>query len=134
MLAMPRADWDAVSVRIDQPVVLEVSQTPLAHVATQASLVAAVAQKMSATMAEVVIFRNDPKDAPTPINQDKYAVFLSLHTHPDLKSLITRASTEDNANLRQYISENVFLVKQQLGNDHWLPVLPASVSTVLRST
>lgn len=134
VLVMPRADWDAASVNSKSPVILDVERTPLAHIASQAVLIAVVAQQTSPTMAEVAIFRDDPKDAPTPINQDKYSVFLCLHSHPDLQSLITRASTEDNANLRQCLSENVFLVKQRPGNDHWLTELPLSVSTILRST
>ena len=131
---MPRSDWDAVAVRFGAPVQLDVSRTPLAQVAKDAAVVAAVAEQLSTVVAQVSIFRYDPQDVPTAINQDKYTVWLDLHTHPRLMEMITRGSTVDNANFRQFIGDNVFLVKQNHGNDHWLPSLPASVSATIRST
>lgn len=133
VLVMPRSDWDAASVRFGSPVSLDVAQTPLAAVARQAVVLAAVAQQVSETMAEVAIFREDPKD-PLPINQDKYSVWLDIPSHPNFAQMVTRASTEDNANLRQYLSENVFLVKQDHRGDHWLSTLPATVAATFKST
>ncbi len=134
VLTMPRSDWDAVVARFGAPVQLDISRTPLAQVAKDAAVIAAVAEQLSTAIARVSIFRGDPQDAPTPINQDKYTVWLDLQSHPRLMEMVTRGSTEDNANFRQFIGDNVFLVKQDHGNDHWLPSLPASVSAIIRST
>lgn len=41
------------------------------------------------------------------------------------------ASTSDNANMRGFLAEHVFLVKEKPGPDHWLPDLPVEIVTVV---
>jgi hypothetical protein len=67
------------------------------------------------------------------VNQDKYSVVLDLPSHREFPNMVTRASTEVNDNMRRYLAEHVFLVKQDHCKDHWLPSLPASVSATLKS-
>ena len=133
VLVMARQEWNALSVESGQFVAFDLSLTPLVGVAHEATVIASVAQQVSPALAEVAIFREDLNDR-LPVNQDKYWVHLDLASSPDFPVMVTRASTEDNANLRAYLGENVFLVKQQHGADHWLPSLPAVISATIRST
>ncbi len=42
------------------------------------------------------------------------------------------ASTSYSANLVRYLNENVVVVKEDPGDDHWLVKVPSSVVTVLK--
>jgi hypothetical protein len=50
----------------------------------------------------------------------------------DLQAIANAASTEKNQNLHDYLKLYVFLVKEDHGADHWLPVLPERVLSVVR--
>ncbi len=134
ILTMPRDEWEALSVRIGQPVEIDIQKTPLSGVARDSAVVASVAQQFEPATGEVSIFRYDKKDEPTPYNRDRYEVWIDLATHPRLPEMINAASTEDNENFRVFCREHVFLVKRERGPEHWLAVLPGSVKAVLRST
>jgi hypothetical protein len=134
VLTMPRDDWNRVMGLQGVPVVFDVRSTPLAGISRVSSVVAAVADRFGPTTTRVSIYRHDPADTRYPINQDEYYVWTDLSAHPRFKDIITAASTEDNENLRAYCRENVFLVKQGPGPDHWLSTLPASISALLKST
>ncbi len=123
---MSQTDWDALSLQMGGPVRLDVERTPLSGVASEASLVAAVAEQHSSASGE--------KDEPTPYNIDKYTVWVDLPSHQSFPQVVAAAATEDNENLRQFLRDNVFIVRQDPGQDHWLPEPPTSVQTVFRST
>ena len=54
-----------------------------------------------------------------------------LHEDPDLFALVNAASTSDNANLRGFLADYVFLVKEGPGSDHWLPEVPIEIRAVI---
>jgi len=112
------------------PVEIDLNQTPLGGVASQA--VAAVAGPYARGASRIEIYRFDPKDAPTPINKDTYLVIEDTAGHWDLATLVVSASTEDNLNLRDYLKHYVFLVKEDPGPDHWLSAVPPTVLTITR--
>lgn len=56
---------------------------------------------------------------------------LDMQSHPHLPSMISAASTEDNENLRRYLSENTFLVRKNAGKDHWLQDVPVTVQAII---
>ena len=134
VLTMSRPEWDSLSGGLGNPVLIDVQRTPMGAVASDASVVAAVAQRYSEATAEVVIYRYDQRDQPTPYNLDKYTVWVDLPSHSSFSQMIAGASTKDDANFRQFLSENVFFVGQGHGPDHWLPELPASVRSIIDST
>ena len=134
VLTMRRADWDMVFGRPISPVTFDVSSTPLSGISHVSSVVAAVAHQYGPANAGIEIYRYDEKDSPYVINQDKYDVWTELSSHPKLDELITKASTSYNKNFEQYIQENVFIVKQNPGPDHWLTTIPSSVSLIMKST
>jgi hypothetical protein len=127
VFTMPLNTWFDLRGHEDIPVQIDVSMTPIGAVAQNASVVAAVATNIASSQSEVHIYRYDPKDKPTPINLDKYAVWQGLPDHRDYIQMVNAASTNDDANLRAYLDENVFIVKIDPGPDHWLPKVPSSV-------
>jgi hypothetical protein len=113
-----------------RPVEINVKQTPLGRVAPQA--VAAIVGPHVRGASRIEIYRYDVKDAATPINKDTYLVIEDTAGWWNLPAIVASASTEDNANLRAYLKNYVFLVKEAPGPDHWLSDLPASVLSIIR--
>lgn len=131
VFTMPRNEWFELRGHEDVPVQIDVSRTPIGVVAQYASVVAVVATNIASSQSEVNIYRYDPKDEPTPINLDKYAVWQGLPDHRDYLQMVNAASTNDDSNLRSYLDENVFIVKLDPGPDHWLPNVPSSVVAIV---
>ncbi len=131
---MPREDWMTLVGTLGQPVSFDVRATPLQGVTHASSVVASIAHQFGSATATVGIFRYDPADVPTPINQDEYDVWKDLSAHPRLSQMINAASTSDNENFRTYCRDNVFFVKRRPGPDHWLPTLPSTIVALVRSS
>jgi hypothetical protein len=107
---MARRDWESVMGRTGEPVALDVTQTPLGGVAPK--VVAAVAEPHAPGISRIEIYRYDAKDAPTPINVDRFLVLEDPTGRWDVGTIVVSASTEDNFNLRDYLRHYVFLVKE----------------------
>lgn len=111
---------------------IDVNQTPLSKVGQDSLVLAAVANKSSVADARVSIYRFDEKDQPTPVNVDKYQVWLNLFECPQIKEIVRAASTSLDSNLRCFSDENVILVLEEPGEDHWLRDLPDPVKAVIK--
>jgi hypothetical protein len=133
MFLMLRSQWDTVKIRPGERVPIEVSNTPMARLVTAADIAAAVAERKSDYEATIAIYRRDPKDAAhaAPINVDRYLVWERVPDHRDLFAMVNSASTSDNANLRRFLADYVFLVKGRPGPDHWLPEVPIEIRAVI---
>jgi hypothetical protein len=134
VLLMSRADWAQLStmIRSEAPVEIELSSTPIATVMRDSTVVAVVAERRSETEVVIEVYRDDPKDAPARINRDAYRVWERLPSHLDYQTVVNTASTEDNANMRGFLQDYVFLVKDAATSGHRLIELPARVRGVLR--
>ena len=121
--------WEQFRVQ-DHPVSTNVERTPMRRVASDASVAAAFARNCSEQTSEIVIWRYDEKDQPTPLNSDRYTVWKDLPSHHSYKQMVSAASTEDNENLRQALRENVYIVKEAPGEDHWMAKLPTSARSM----
>jgi len=130
VLRWARRDWQAIMGEAGRPIAIDVKHTPLGRVAAQA--VATIAGPHAPGASRIEIYRYDPKDAATPINKDTYLVIEDTIGWWDLATIVISASTEDNANLRDYLKLYVFLVKEDPGPDHWLSELPATVVSIIR--
>ena len=131
VFTMSRQDWEAIGPQLGAPVQLDVTRTPLNRVASNASVVAAVAHQYSAASAQITICRYDERDQPTPYNVDKYHVWLDLPSHQSFDQMIEGASTERNANFDQFMTDSVFIVGQKPNADHWLSEVPEKVRAVI---
>jgi len=130
MFRMLRSQWDSLKVLSGKPVPIDVLKTPMARITTKAQLEAVVAERRSDYEAEITIYRRDPKDA-KPINVDKYLVWERIPDHRDLFAMVNTVSTSLNANMRGFLDESVFMVKQPRDHDHWLLELPDKVVAVI---
>jgi len=134
VIAMPRDNWNALGVKSTNHVQIDIQETPLARVAEDSCVLAAVAQKYGPSDGRVSVYRYDEKD-PKPINVDHYSLWLDLVGHPRIQEMVQAASTSLDDNLRRFSKENVFLVLEHPGDDHWLRDLPSSVVSVcIKST
>jgi hypothetical protein len=80
----------------------------------------------------VEVYRYDPVDMPLPINLDRYLVWERLPPHRDLVAMVNAASTEDNANMRGFLDDHVFFVKNVVRDGHHLADLPDQVKALVR--
>ena len=62
---------------------------------------------------------------------DRYLVWERMPDHRHLFTMVNAASTSDNANLRGFLADHVFLVKEGPGFDHWLPEVPIEIRAVI---
>jgi hypothetical protein len=114
---MTRASWEALKPCQGERVLIDVSLTPMADVA----------------MVEIAIYRYDPNDC-KPYNVDLYSVWEDLPSQSNYHSIVAAASTEDNENLRVFLSNNVFIVSHAKKGDHWLSQeeLPSVVQAIIQ--
>ncbi len=134
VLLMRRGEWERMKAQQGEQVSIDVEKTPLSRVATEARLVAAVAERRSDYEVTVTIYREDAADAArgTPINVDRYMVWERIPNHLDFTQMVNTASTEDNANMRGFLGDHVFMVKEPPDSDHWLTEVPSRVRAVVR--
>jgi hypothetical protein len=90
-----------------------------------------VAERNSEREVVISVYRHDEKDTPTNINVDRYRVWERLPAHRDYVSMVNAASTEDNTNMRAFMEDHVFLVKDIVTCGHWLHELPVRVRELL---
>ena len=134
VLTMKRETWNQFKVHEGEPVQIDLGVTPLHGVARDASVVAATGRRSSEVSSEIEIVRYDLADDPTPYNVDRYTVYVDMASHQSFGEIVSGGSTSDNANLRQYLGQHVFIVKQDPGPDHWMAEPPSSTTTVFKST
>ncbi len=133
VLFMPRQDWDTLGLELGKMVPVAIEKTPMAKVSSDASVLGVVAQRFSNATAEVLVYRDDPKDNPNRVNADVYLAWLDLPSHQSFNQIVQAASTQDNTNLRHFLNENVVLVKQDPDDRHRGPHLPPTVRMTLRA-
>jgi hypothetical protein len=130
---MSRREWDELNRAIHPGELVSIEVPPaILAVMRPGRVEAVVAERLSPSEVVVEVYRNDPKDAPTPINRDQYRVWERLPAHLDYPAMVKSASTEDNANMRGFLEDHVFLTKDETSEGHWLPELPERVRAVLR--
>lgn len=129
VIVMPRDKWATMGVKSTNVVQIDIQKTPIARVAEDSCVLAAIAQKYGPSDAKISVYRYDEKD-PRPINVDHYDVWLDLVSHPRIQEMVMAASTSLDDNLRRFSRENVFLVLEHLADDHWLEDLPDSVVSI----
>lgn len=130
---MPRHDWEQVNqLREGEMARIDLSTTPIADVARDSRIEAAVVVRKSPVEVVVEVYRYDPVDMPLPINLDRYRVWECLPPHRNFAAMVNAASTEDNANMRGFLDDHVFFIKDVVGDGHHLADLPERVKALVR--
>jgi hypothetical protein len=132
-MVMSRHDWEQASqLREGEIAQIDLRPTPIAGVARESRIQAAVVARKSPVEVVVEVYRYDPVDMPLPINLDRYLVWERLPPHRDLVAMVNAASTEDNANMRGFLDDHVFFVKNVVRDGHHLADLPDQVKALVR--
>ena len=133
VMVMPRLDWQQLNqLREGNMAKIDLSTMPIADVARNSRIEAAVVVRKSPVEVVVEIYRYDPVDMPLPINLDRYRVWERLPSHRDFTAMVNAASTEDNANMRGFLDDHVFLIKDVVRHGHHLSDLPEQVKILVR--
>ena len=129
----PKDQWRSVAGQGKQLALMDVTATPVGRVASDAPILACVAERCASPDAQMTIYRYDAVDGSTPVNKDSYKIWTgeTLKNIPSLPELAFACGTCANANMYQFLDQNVFLVKEEPGDDHWLPKLPDSVEVLI---
>jgi hypothetical protein len=131
-MVMSRRDWQQVNqLREGEMARIDLSTTPIADVAHDSRIEAAVVARKSPVEVVVEVYRYDPVDMPLPINLDRYRVWEHLPQHRNFTAMVNAASTEDNANMRGFLDDHVFFAKDVVREGHHLADLPEQVKVLL---
>jgi hypothetical protein len=133
VMVMSRHDWEQANhLREGEMGQIDLSTTPIANVARDSRIEAAVVVRKSPVEVVVEVYRYDPVDIPLPINLDWYRVWERLPPHRNLAAMVNAASTEDNANMRGFLDDHVFFIKDVVPDGHHLADLPEHVKALAR--
>lgn len=133
VMVMSRRDWEQASqLREGEMGPIDLRPTPIAGVARESRIQAAIVVRKSPVEVVVEVYRYDPVDMPLPINLDRYLVWERLPPHRDFVAMVNAASTEDNANMRGFLDDHVFFVKNVVREGHHLADLPDQVKALVR--
>jgi hypothetical protein len=94
---------------------------------------ATTVEQFSTATGELTIYRDDPADAPTRVNQDRYLVWTDLPSHRSYEQIATGVGLDKDQAARGYLRDNVLIVKQDPGPEHWLSAVPSNVQVLLKS-
>lgn len=131
VLVAPRSEWEQMGLKLGAKFLIDVEETSLGKVASDATILATVARQHSDTSGEIVVYRDDLEDVPNRVNVDKYDVWVDLRSHQSFQQMVNSATTTVNENMEQFLDDNVFLAKQEPGDDHHLPDLPTEIRSML---
>jgi hypothetical protein len=119
VFTMARAEWERLRAYEGTFVQIDLERAPTGGVAESASMIASLAAEYLVHTAQIEIWRYSEKGQPTPYNVQEYLVLEDLTRRVNLPMFAERASTEDSPNLRKYLREHVFIVREQPDKGRW---------------
>lgn len=129
---IPKEKWDNIDFENNTFIEIDLIKTPLMEVAKNDGFIISTACKKPSGTVELQIYRNDPKDYPTPINVDKYDIYNEFPNTLDVDEMVNSADTDIDPNFTSYIEGNIFLIKRAEDDGHWLPSLPDEITVLLK--
>ena len=129
----PKDQWESIADQRQQVALMDVTATPIRGIASDAPILACVVEQTIHPDAYISIYRFDAANGSTPVNKDSYKVIKgeTLKCIPNLGELAVACGTCADTNMFKFLDENVFLVKEDPGEDHWLTKLPESVQVLI---
>jgi len=130
---LPRNEWDKFQMSSGTPVQLEIDNLPMSKVEKNATVIACEAYLSIGGNYQIDVYRLDTHDYPKEYNKDTYAIIENVLDIPNYNKIVQKASTEDNDNLRGFLSNNVCMIKQAKSENHHLTFdeLPISVQRIV---
>jgi hypothetical protein len=130
-LLMQRTEWEKLVQGQDDLFEIDISRIPIASIQQQAEVVGTCAERSENGEFFVLLFREDPKDAPKHINLDKYRVWENLYPHIDYERTVIACDTCDDSDLRSFLDDYVIFVPKEKGGDHQLFEIPGRYKAIL---
>lgn len=132
VIIMNRSQWDLLVKEPDELVTVDISETPMHSV--ESCVTACIAKQFLVSNIGtgdgfIHVFRYDPADGTTPINTDKYNVWMgsTLQQQKGFMKAVAACGTTADSNLAQHLNETVYLVKQEPDDGHHLEEVPSQV-------
>lgn len=123
-LLMLRKDWDTLVAQEGNPVVIDISATPLAATLQPGRVVGSFVQRITQKKMRILIFREDHKDEPFHINLDRYRVFADFRSREDYPQVLTSSATSDDQAMQDFHKEYVIIVPESEKRGHHLRDVP----------
>ena len=123
-LIMPREDWEALAIQGERPFEIDISVTPLSMVLQKGQVVGSFVQQLPRSRKRILIFRNDPKDAPFGINLDRYLVFEDFRGREDYRQIVVNSDTDDGWLMQDFHSDYVIIIPEKETRGHHLRDVP----------
>lgn len=132
-LVMPRSEWENLINTYNGPVEIELSETLFAALAENNKIVGSFAERIEEGIGLIRIFREDPKDAPKKINQDKYKVIENFRSREDYPRMVTASATSDDDAMHSFHEDYVIIIPEDKGGDHHLLEIPSIYLAVVEN-
>jgi hypothetical protein len=128
-----RLEWEKLQIEEGKLVALNIADLalfPFSLLSTNEDYLGTIATKNNNKI-KITLYRFDSKDEPTPINVDFYSVWESIPPNYNIDEMITMGDTDNDQNFQDYLTEHVFLVKENVVEGHWLTQLPKEIAVLL---
>lgn len=120
IFSMPIEDYEDARSSSGEMTEVEISKTPLSQVEEEAGHLISIAETISSDYERLSVLRSpDPGDTHE-ADRDEYEVWTNVLNHPSLDEMVNLASTNLDADLRDYLSPRAFLVKREPKEGHHL--------------
>ncbi len=131
IILIPKEEWNSIYFGKNALVEIDLNKTPLKGVAGIEGFITCAACKIPSGTVELHIYRNDPKDNPTPINVDLYDIYEDFPDSFDVTEMVYSADTDFDSNFSSYLEGNIFLIKRNNDDNHWLQSLPDEINVLI---
>jgi hypothetical protein len=130
---MKRAEWEAAASQHGSPFEVQITALPIGSVTVRSQVVGSFAQRKSPTETRLLVFREDPKDAPLSVNLDRYIVLEDFRGIDDYPDVVQTADTDDDLEMQEFHDEYVIILPEIESRGHHLPEVPGIYKAMLES-
>jgi len=116
-LIMAQETWNSLKSGINTMFEIDIFQTPICNLKISSIVIGCIVRKITEFEYKVKVYRFDTKDNP-PYNVDTYSLIERFDLDPNFPSYVNRASTNDDTNMRNFITETVMLFNIGPDEDH----------------
>jgi len=100
---------------------------PFTGITQTASIVAITACGFGNPNPQIELVRFDAKDRPYVYNIDRYTVIQTLNLHPRYQEILSAAGVQENAELSNFLRNNILVIGPDRPDYHWVRELPEHI-------
>jgi hypothetical protein len=125
---LDRAEWNRMVDNSGTPTFIDAAGIPIHAVAREATVVAIAGSGIVNPQPGIDVVRYDPQDRPFVYNIDHYRVVENLPSHPRYEDIVRTAGVRSTPEVRQFMSQHVFIVGPERPDNHWVEEIPAAIA------